>query len=83
MPPYNIQWIRSFKFADKFLQANPITLVDIGSRDGGCEELISLRKYINYIGFDADANSTNSDKELNLRLGYKSFRLYPKFIEFH
>ena len=83
MPPYNIQWIRSFKFADKFLQANPITLVDIGSRDGGCEELISLRKYINYIGFDADANSTNSDKELNLRLGYKSFRLYPKFIGSH
>jgi len=80
MPPYNIQWIRNFDFAAKFLEANPLILVDIGSRDGGCEELNSLKKYIDYIGFDADEKSTNSDKVSYLNKSYKSIFLYPKFV---
>jgi FkbM family methyltransferase len=79
MPPYNIQWLRSFDFAKEFLRLNPITIIDIGSRDGSCDELVGLKEFSDYVGFDADAESVEKDT-LSGNLSWRSSRIIPKFI---
>ena len=79
MPAYNLQWLRDFKFADAFLTHNPITVVDIGSRDGSCDELATLQKYSDYIGFDADQDSVNHDLEDSVSK-WRTKKIITKFI---
>jgi FkbM family methyltransferase len=79
MPPYNIQWLRSFDFAKEFLLLNPITIIDIGSRDGSCDELAGIKKFSDYIGFDADADSVEKDT-LSGNLSWRSSRIISKYI---
>ena len=68
-----------YDFLDEFLSANSITVLDIGARGGSLEELEPFRKYIAYIGFDADAEVAN---RLNSSAGhgFKSLSVYPLFI---
>lgn len=79
MPSYNLQWLRDYDFASKYLSQSPITVVDIGSRDGSCDELQSLMKYANYIGFDADQDSVEHD-QVAQNHGWKSKKIITKFI---
>ena len=37
VPPYNLAWFRSFRFAEVFLAEHPISIIDIGARNGSCE----------------------------------------------
>jgi FkbM family methyltransferase len=78
-PPYNLNWYKKFKFLDDFLRSNPITVVDVGARDGSCQELETLQSYIEFIGFDADADACVI---LNARtnIPYKTFKIYPFFV---
>ncbi len=79
MPTYNIQWLRDFAFAEKFLIENPIFVVDVGSRDGSCDEIESLKKYSNYLGFDADDKSVDDDLSSDKK-EWRSRKIISKFI---
>jgi len=79
MPPYNIQWLRSFDFAKEFLHLNPITIIDIGSRDGSCDELEGLKEFSDYVGFDADEESVEKDM-LSGNLSWRSSKIISKYI---
>jgi FkbM family methyltransferase len=79
VPPYNMNWRRSFRFMSEFLTANPITVVDVGARGGSLEELECIQSYIRYIGFDADAQEA---ERLNRSppAAYQSFRVFPLYV---
>lgn len=83
MPAFNINWTRTFDFAGDFLALHPITVVDIGSRDGSCEELENLAKYCEYVGFDADLESVANDKINPSLKKWKKADIYNKFIGTH
>jgi len=80
MPGYNINWIRTFSFAEQFLAKNPLIVVDIGSRDGSCAELMTLSKYSEYIGFDADEESVSNDSISPALANWKKAKIYSNFI---
>ena len=80
MPAFNINWIRKFDFAAGFLSHNHLTVVDIGSRDGSCEELATLSRYCNYIGFDADEESVNNDTINPALAKWNKANIYSNFI---
>lgn len=80
MPGYNINWVRKFSFAEKFLAQNPLVVVDIGSRDGSCAELMTLSKYCEYVGFDADEESVNNDSISPALAKWKKAKIYSNFI---
>ncbi len=78
--PYNINWlIKDFKPIKEFLDKNNIVIYDIGSRGGKFEEVENLKKFIEYIGFDADKNECDN---LNLKLNkfYAKSKFLPYFI---
>ena len=52
--PYNLNWKIDPAPLQSFLSKNPITVFDIGARGNDLGEIDSLKKYMNYICFDAD-----------------------------
>lgn len=76
--PYNLNWLRSFGFAASFLEKNPLTFVDVGARDCSSAELEPLRRFIDYVAFDAD-----TDEAARLAAetkGFRSRRVFPYFV---
>ena len=52
--PYNWNWQRRWTEADKFLEANPILLMDVGARGSAPPEFESMRRHVRRIGFEPD-----------------------------
>jgi FkbM family methyltransferase len=80
VPDYNLNWAinNTVPIAD-FLDSYPLSIVDVGARDGNLGEIDDLKSFIKYIGFDAD-------KVECVRInrspppGFKDFKVYPYFI---
>jgi len=79
VPPYNLAWFRSFRFAEVFLAEHPISVIDIGARNGSCEELANLYPCIDMIGFDADEVECLKLNEKG-NPDFRSYRVYPSFV---
>jgi FkbM family methyltransferase len=78
--PYNLNWLRKdWKEVDSFLDKNPITIADIGARGGELGELISLKKYLNYYGFDADTEAAENLENIDKK-GFKDLKIFPFFV---
>ena len=80
VPEYNLNWaIHDLSDLEDFLFLNPMTVIDVGARNGSLGEIEDLKKYINYIGFDADHNECDA-LNLNPPFGFNKFRVLPYFI---
>lgn len=80
VPEYNLNWaLNDISPLEEFLNLNPITLVDVGARDGFLGEVEGLKKHINYFGFDADEEECNRLNE-NPPQGFNSFSMLPYFV---
>jgi len=77
--PYNLNWRRTPKSVQAFLRANPLVVIDIGARGGGTGELEGLPKFVNHVGFDADAEECERLMRAP-REEYAEFRVYPYYI---
>jgi FkbM family methyltransferase len=77
--PYNLSWGVDPKSVAGFLSSNPLTVIDIGARGGGTGELEGLSKFINHIGFDADAEECRRLMAAP-PASYADFRVYPYYV---
>ncbi len=53
--PYNWNWQRRWNEVAGFLQAHPVTLMDVGARGDAPPEFASMSQYVKRVGFEADA----------------------------
>lgn len=78
--PYNLNWQRrDWSLLAEFFGKEPIHVLDVGARGGAIDELSSLKRFCDYIAFDADSEEAS---RLNLALarGIKNYRVHPKFV---
>lgn len=78
--PYNLNWIiRDTRPFDEFLCNNPILVFDVGARGADLGEIVGLKKYIKYVGFDADIDECD---RINAAPpgGFHEFEMYPYFL---
>lgn len=77
--PYNLNWgVKTGPLAD-FLRKNPISMIDIGARNGPPSELTGLSKFLSYVGFEADPQECRrlmSEPHQN----YASYQVFPHFV---
>jgi len=80
VPEYNLNWSpASLESLDSFLFENSIVVVDIGAREGFLGEIEGLKKYVDYVGFDADEMECD---RINASppIGFRTFQILPFFI---
>ena len=77
--PFNLNWGVDTKPIKSFLQAHPLSVIDIGARGGGTGELEGLTQFVSHIGFDADDEECRNLMQ-NPPKGYANFRVYPYYI---
>ena len=80
VPEFNLNWALNdpSQFSD-FLKGNPIVVFDIGARGGVLGEIESLKKYIDYYGFDADEDECNR-LNASLNVDFNKFSMLPFFV---
>ncbi len=80
VPPYNLNWmIKELGPIEEFLKKNPFSIFDIGARGGNLGELENLTSWVDYYGFDADADECsriNGDPPAR----FHSHRMLPYFL---
>ena len=77
--PYNLNWIKKdWSIVSEFCDKNPITVFDVGARDGGVEELVGLEKMICYFGFDADKDECERLNKMSHP--WHEYKCFPYFI---
>lgn len=80
VPEYNLNWsLKSLTPVENFLKHSPISVVDVGARDGFLGEIEDIKEFVNFLGFDADIEECDRLNK-NPPEGFNSFRVAPYFI---
>jgi FkbM family methyltransferase len=77
--PYNLNWaIRLGPEELRYLEKNPLVVVDIGARGGAPDELGAFFPVMNYHAFDADKREC--ERLMKSKHPYQSFNVFPNFV---
>jgi hypothetical protein len=78
--PYTLNWLNycDWSTLNEQLKAEPIKVIDVGARGGSLQELEPLKRYIEYFGFDADAEEVA--RLASEDHGYASAKFIPYFV---
>jgi FkbM family methyltransferase len=80
VPEYNLNWsLKNLAPVKHFLQRNPISVVDVGAREGFLGEIEDIKNFVKFLGFDADVEECERLNK-NPPNGFNSFRVAPYFI---
>jgi FkbM family methyltransferase len=77
--PYNLNWGVDTRSLSSFLGKSPISMIDVGARNGPPGEVAGLSKFLSYVAFDADQQECQRLMS-EPHQDYASYRVFPYFI---
>lgn len=77
---FNVDVDRICHIYQTFLVQNPLSIMDIGARDGANPELMELSRYIDYVGFEPDSVECSRLNQTKIKTGFNTVSYFPYMV---